>query len=276
MRTNVLIVIFMFVAQPAMAAETGGGDEWRFQLTPYVWLPTISGKLNAQPPAGGGDGGGSVDIDVGPTDWLDLINGVALINGEVRKGRFAIFGDLVYLGLESDDNRVLSVGGGTIPVDADINLSTQTGFDGFTWTLAASYTLKETETSSFEVVGGVRFTQVDASIDWNLTVDITDPGGGVVLPAQGNIRDSVELWDGVVGVRGHYKLGESRWTVPYYLDAGTGSSDLTWQAMTGLAYSYGWGELLLLYRHLAYDEGTDGFLEDFELTGPAFGARFRF
>ena len=46
--------------------------------------------------------------------------------------------------------------------------------------------------------------------------------------------------------------------------------------MTGLTYSYGWGDLMLVYRHLEYDEGEDGLLDDFSFSGPAFGARFRF
>jgi hypothetical protein len=33
---------------------------------------------------------------------------------------------------------------------------------------------------------------------------------------------------------------------------------------------------MLVYRHLYYDEGDSGLLEDFTFSGPAFGARFRF
>jgi hypothetical protein len=46
--------------------------------------------------------------------------------------------------------------------------------------------------------------------------------------------------------------------------------------MTGVSYTYGWGDLMLVYRHLDYDEGTDGFVQSLALSGPAFGARFRF
>jgi hypothetical protein len=46
--------------------------------------------------------------------------------------------------------------------------------------------------------------------------------------------------------------------------------------MAGLAYSYQWGDLMLVYRHLYYDRGDDGLMEDFSFSGPAFGARFRF
>ena len=64
--------------------------------------------------------------------------------------------------------------------------------------------------------------------------------------------------------------------MPYYADIGAGDSDLTWQAMAGIGYSYGWGDVLLTYRHLSYDEGTDGLVQDLELSGPAIAVNFRF
>jgi len=67
------------------AAADEDTDGWQFQLTPYLWLPTISGKLNHELPPGGG---GAPEIDVGPTDWLELLNGVFLLQGEARKDRF--------------------------------------------------------------------------------------------------------------------------------------------------------------------------------------------
>jgi len=62
----------------------------------------------------------------------------------------------------------------------------------------------------------------------------------------------------------------------YYLDAGTGDSDLTWNAMAGLGYGFGWGELLFAYRHLEYDQPDNKLLQDFSFSGPGFGARFTF
>jgi hypothetical protein len=272
MRKLLGLLAIMAVGPVAIADDDQQG--WEFQLTPYLWLPTIGGDLNYDLPPGGG---GAPSIDVGPTDWLDLLNGAFLINGEMRKGRFSIFTDFVYLGLESDNDKVKSVQiGDVIPVDIAVNLSTKTEFDGLSWTLAAGYTVQKTETSSMDLFAGVRYFGTDASTSWNLSVDITGPGGGVVLPAQGSIGKEADLWDGIVGVRGRLGIGASKWSVPYYADVGTGSSDLTWQAMTGLTYSYGWGDLMLVFRHLEYDEGQDGLLEGFSFSGPAFGARFRF
>ena len=285
MQTRALAATFL-CAISSVAVAADDPDKWQFQVTPYLWLPTISGDLNFTPPAGGGggSGGGGPGIDVGPTDWLDLLNGAALINAGARKGRFSILGDLVYLDMESDNDTVKSVTDsisvpGTpveIPIDASVSVSASTELDGITWTLALGYVMKQTETSLVDLLVGVRYLNVDIVTNWTLSADITLPGGGVVLPAQGSIGTDLELWDGLVGIHGYFGLGESKWTVPYYLDVGTGSSDLTWQAMAGFAYSYHWGELMLVYRHLYYDEGDSGFLEDFTFSGPAFGARFRF
>lgn len=267
---------FLAFLSPHVSAQEAA-SEWQFQVTPYLWLPTIGGDLNYSPPAGGGGGGGGASIDVGPTDWLDLLNGAALLNGGMKKGRFSISADVVYLSLKSENDRVVAANDGSnIPVDASLNLATETKFDGASWTFAAGYSVVETPTSMLELIAGVRFFGVDVSTSWNLSLDVTGPGGGVVLPAQGSRKDETDFWDGIIGIRGHHMLGDSKWSVPYYLDIGTGSSDLTWQAMAGFTYSYNWGELLLLYRHLEYDEGSDGFMQGFSFSGPGIGARFSF
>lgn len=275
MQTRMAATAIILAGYATGAAGQDDGDKWQFQITPYVWLPTISADLNFDPPPGGGGGGPS--IDAGPTDWLELINGVMLINAGVQKGRFSLSTDLVFLSLESDEDRVTSVlDDAQIPVDATLNLSTETGFDGLAWTLLAGYGLHSTETSNVELLAGARLLDLEATVEWNLTAEITTPGGEVILPAQGSIAQDRPLWDGIVGVRGHFALGEGKWSMPFYLDAGTGDTDLTWQAMAGLTYSYGWGDLMLVYRHLSYNQGDDKLFENLSFSGPGIGARFRF
>lgn len=275
MRMKIAVGALLLAGYAAAAAAQGESDEWQFQITPYVWLPTISADLNFDPPPG--DGGGGPSINAGPTDWLELINGVMLINGGVRKGRFSLATDLVFLSLESDKDRVKSVlDDVSIPIEGELNLSTDTDFDGLAWTTAAGYSLQNTEDAMVELLLGARLLDLEIKVDWNLTADITTPGGEVILPAQGSITQDRKLWDTIVGVRGHFAIGEGNWSVPYYLDVGTGDTDLTWQAMTGLTYTYGWGDLMLVYRHLDYSQGADDFLEELYFSGPAVGARFRF
>ena len=258
-----------------IAAADDGADSWQFQLTPYVWLPTISGKLNYDLPAGGGDG--APRIDVGPTDWLELLNGVFLLRGEARKDRFFVFADVVYLGLESDNDRVVAVSPGSgdlIPIDASVNLDTKTDLDGFTMTLAGGLNVHSDETSSTDLFAGVRFFGMDTKTSWNLSADIELPGGGNVLPRQGSIESDLESWDAVVGIKGRMRIGNGKWSLPYYLDVGTGDSDLTWQAIAGVSYAYSWGDLIISYRHFEYDGGPQGLMENFSFSGPVIGGRF--
>jgi len=276
---SAVLALACIAVSSAAHADTSS-DEWRFKLTPYLWLPTIDGTLNYDLPPGGG---GSPDISVGPIDWLELLNFGALIGGSARKGRFSMFTDVVYLSMtRNGDGRIVSVEGTvpgniiSIPVSADLTLNTRTDMDGLVWTLAAGYTVKETETSSVDVFAGARLFSVDFSTSWTLTAAITTPEGEALLAAQDSIGSDTDLWDGIVGVRGHFAFGDGNWSVPYYFDVGAGSSDLTWNAMTGLSRTFGWGDLMFVYRHLAYDEDSDGLLQDFSFSGPALGAAFRF
>ena len=275
--------ILVCAAIPDTACAESAADEWQFQITPYIWLPTIDGTLNYELPPGGG--GGSPDIEIGPTDWLDLLNVGVLIGGSARKGRFSLTTDYVYLSMtRNSDARVVSVDGTIsgpsgliqIPVGADVSVTTRSDLDGLLWTLAAGYTVRQTEHSGVDVFVGARLLSLDTSTSWELTSAITGPDNEELLPVQGGIAQGTDLWDGIVGVRGDVGFGSGNWSVPFHFDIGAGSSDLTWNAMTGLTRHFGWGDLLFVYRHLEYDEDSDGLLQNFSLSGPAFGATFRF
>ncbi len=273
MRLHISILATLLASTSAAGADDAP-DKWQFHITPYLWLPTISADVAfTSPPEEGG--GGGPGIDAGPTDWLDLLNGAALINGGARKGRFSLGADYVYLSLKSEDDKVISVtDGDTIPVDITLNIGAVTKFNGHSFTLTGGYVLQNTDRLSLEAIAGARYLGLDLTSDWNLTVDITGPNDDILLPAEGSLTQEVKVWDGIVGVRGRLAIGDGRWAAPFYVDIGAGDSDLTWQALLGVSYSYGWGDLLLMYRHLDYD--GSGILESLILSGPTFGARFRF
>ena len=63
--------------------------------------------------------------------------------------------------------------------------------------------------------------------------------------------------------------------MPYYLDVGTGNSDLTWQALAGIGYSFKWGEMIAAWRYLDYEMPSDKRIADMNFSGPAVGAVFR-
>ena len=48
---------------PFGAAAQTPGDEWKFSITPYLWLPNIDGTLKYSVPPGAA---GSPEVEVGP------------------------------------------------------------------------------------------------------------------------------------------------------------------------------------------------------------------
>lgn len=277
-----ILIVAVAGAACGNANAQQSADEWRWNLTPYLWLPTIDGHVKYDVPP---DGGGGPDVSIGPTDWLELLNFGALVSASVARDRFAIFTDFVYLNMGADnDGRIVSVEGAIsgpggvveIPVGANLNLDTEFEFDGLQWMLGAGYAFADSASGTHYVFAGFRLMSVDATTAWRLTGEIIGPGGETLLEQEGGIDKSVDLWDGIVGLKGSFTLGEGGWSVPYSLDAGAGDSDLVWNATVSLAYRFGWGDLLFGYRHLEYDEGPGGTLQDLSLSGPGFGANFRF
>jgi len=277
-RDRLIIFAFAILAAltlcgPIGAAAQTPGNQWEFSITPYLWLPNIDGTLKYSVPPGGG---GSPEVEVGPYDYLEALRFAMMISGEVRKNRWSAFTDFIYLDFSSEKSAVKTVDFGGSLVRSSANVSTDSSLRGGAWTLGAGYAVLPGRPVDLDVFGGLRYFGIKASTDWQLTVAVTGPGGGQTFPRTGSISERVDLWDGIVGVKGRVWLGRSNWAIPYYLDAGTGSSRLTWQGMLGVAYSFKWGGVTLAYRHLYYDQKDDKLVQDMRFSGPALGVTFRF
>jgi len=211
---------------------------------------------------------------------LQNLNMALMLSAEARKGDWSVLTDVVYLDVESDDSNVKSVSftapGGRVDVSAGADVGTKVKLSGFVWELAGAYTVARGGNSSMDVLVGFRYLGIEAKTDWQLSGAITGPGSGQSFAASGSTSDRVDLWDGIIGVRGYVGLGQSKWAIPYYLDVGTGTSTITSQAMAGIEYRYSWGDLQLLYRYLYYDLKGDKLLQNVSLNGPAIGVNFRF
>lgn len=265
----VLALAIGLLAAPCAVAQSGSSsaDRWQFSVTPYLWLPSINGTLKYRPPAGSV---GSPDVEVGSDNYLQNLDIALMLSGEARKGDWAIFSDVIYLDFSNETAAVTSVSGPGGSVQVPANASTRASLKGLVWQLAASYTVSRSSTATFEALGGVRYSRLDTSVNWQFA----GPNG--LLPQSGSESQTVDLWDAIIGVRGKARFGAGNWFVPYYFDAGTGSSTFTWQAYSGIGYSFKWGDLLLAYRHLYYDQTNDKLVQDMRFSGPALAATFRF
>ena len=90
---------------------------------------------------------------------------------------------------------------------------------------------------------GVNFTYAGVTStffrrDGKFMVRTDGPEG--VLDRSGGSSNKLNVWDGIVGVRGAVSLGDSGdWFLPYYLDIGVGNySNWIWQGWTGGRLSF--------------------------------------
>ncbi len=268
-----LAISALILTAPARAQSAAPADQWTFSVTPYLWLPNVNGTLKYSIPPGAG---GSPEVEAGPNDYLQNLQAVIMISGEARRDRWSVFTDIIYLEFADQESSVTAVDFGGSLVSSSVNVATSSSFRGMAWTLGTGYAVQTGQGVALDVFGGLRYFGLEATTDWQLAGTITGPGGGQTFPRTGGISGRADLWDGIVGIRGRVLLGSSDCSIPYYLDIGAGSSNVTWQGMLGIAYAFKWGGVTLAYRNLYYDQKDDKLLQDLRFSGPALGVTFRF
>ena len=252
-------------------------DRWTFTLTPYLWLPSVDGSLRYGPPATGGAPNVGIDGD----SLLEALDFAFMLAGEARKGRWSITTDYIYLDLSSDSSSIKSIdfnpGSGPVNVrNTSLNVNADTELKGSLWTLIGGYSVIYQPRHTMDIIGGVRYLHLKASTSWLLSAAVAGPIGSRSFDAAGRVEKSDDLWDVIIGVRGRVKIGDGNWFVPYHLDAGGGSSRLTWQGLLGVGYSFKWGDLLFNYRYLSYEQGGNKLIDELTFGGFSAGVAFRF
>ncbi len=244
-------------APPVHAQESSEESEWEFNLTIYGWLPQIYGHLNYEVP-GSGD-----TIKVDPSTLLDNLGMTFQGAFEMRKNKWSLLADLFYAQEKAGASEAVPLpgeGGGQVNVGADLKL------DMWLITLAGAYEVANRERATCNVLLGCRRISMAGDLDLSL-------GDGQTTIATEHLSRSAVIYDGIVGIRG--RLGtKEKWYVPYHLDIGTGSSNFTWQGMTGIGYNWKWGGVLAAYRYLYFDQGDQKMVEDLALGGGAVGVHF--
>lgn len=253
----------------SLAAESPS-DDWQWAVTIYGWLPDITGDTHFPAAPGGPTDGPSIDVSGG--DILDALKFAFLSALEVRKGRWGVATDVIYLDMSAtkSNTRSLSVGGNDLP--ASVTANADLDITSWVWTTVGTYRVIDQPAHSLELLAGARLLDVTQTLTWHFDGDI----GSLPLPGRdGKSEVGDDLWDGIIGVRGRINFGTNRtWFVPYYLDVGTGDSDSTLQAMAGVGYVFSWGEIKAGWRYLDYD--LEAPIESLTTSGPQIGATFRF
>ncbi|MGZ8273939.1 MAG: hypothetical protein ACXW2G_11190 [Burkholderiaceae bacterium] len=258
-----LVSVFAcFVSAPASAQAA----KWEFGAAIYAYLPTISGTSTF--PATGG--GSSVSVDA--KTILDSLKMAFMGSLDASNGTWGGYTDLIYvdLGNSKSNTQEFSIGPRGIPAGTSASLDYD--MKGWVWTVAGTYRVVAERDFKVDLLAGARVLNLRQEVSWALAGNV----GPVALPDRAGTRElDAQNWDAVVGVKGRAAFGEGRWFVPYYLDLGTGESKFTWQAMGGVGYSFGWGDVVAAWRYIDYQMKSGKPVEDVNFSGPAIAAVFR-
>jgi len=262
----VAAAILVAAVAPGMAqAQSQTQSPWQFRVALYGYLPDVTSKSSFP------TGSFTPNIEVDASDILKL-QGAFMGTFEAQYLQWGLWTDYMYVNIGADKSgtRSLSIGNAGLPagVSADLHYNVK----GSVWTIAGTYRVLSNAGSTFDVLAGARMVDLRETLDWNFNANL-----GPSQPARsGNASDTAKNWDGIIGVKGRVALGPERsWYVPYYLDAGAGDSDFTWQGLVGVGYAFSWGDVAVAWRYLDYHFGSGSSIENAKFSGPLVGVAFR-
>jgi hypothetical protein len=182
-------------------------------------------------------GASGPSLDVSAEDVIESLKMTFMGQVEARKGQWGVWSDLVYADLGGTNRGSRDFTVDGQPVSASAKLSLD--MKSTVWSLASS--IPELPTRSGEA-----------------SVDGTN-------------------WDAIVGLKGRYYFGaERKWFLPYYADAGSGQSKLTWQINAGVGYKFDWGSVLATWRYLDYEFKSGNAMQSMNMNGGLVGVAFQF
>jgi hypothetical protein len=250
-------------------------------IAPYLWFPTVNMGLNYDLPGGLG-GKLPTDVSAGPGDILAHLDIGAMLAADVRNGPYSLLSDFIYTRFSATTSnvRIKSVnfaGLPSIPIDRSLQTSTGTTLRVAVWTLAGGYTVLQRDWGNVDLIGGLRFLYVNSITDFNLALTITGPrGNGATFGGIGSVSVNRDVWNGIAGVRGRIRVGDTQLFFPYYFDIGAGGSKLTWQIAGGLGYQMKWGAVSATYRYLSFQQHSGATVDNLRFRGPLVMVNFTF
>ncbi|ALE59087.1 hypothetical protein P0D87_12695 [Paraburkholderia sp. RL17-368-BIF-A] len=265
------VAALMIAATSAQASDTepahaDADAHWQFAVVPYLWLPSVTGTLRFSLPGGG------ADASTGPYNYFQNLKFAVMLQGEARKGDWSILVDTIYLNFGRHESSVNATNGQFGPGETAQNV--ETGFRGTLMQVGGGRTVMRQSWGNIDLIAGIRYLAVKATLDASLIASV---GSGPGVSPQLNVSATENIFGGIAGVRGRLVItGDSCRYAPLYLDAGTGTSKFTWQAMTGIGYAMKMCDVSLTYQYLAFYGSGDQLVQTLRFNGPSLNLTFRF
>lgn len=222
-------------------------SSWRFQLTPYVWTPSLRGTITVSPSLP------TAHVSEPFSDiWKDL-HAAAFLNATARKDRYVLHLDMSHVSLHKKAS--LPVG---FPLEAKarIKQTSVSVLGGYNWELSAN--------DSLDAMIGARWWNVRSSIE--------------AQPLLPETKLSKRFTDPILALRWRHQFNP-QWSTLLYADAGGFGvgSHATWQLLATVNYQMREQLYLSLgYRQLNVDYRKDAQRIDLRLGGPILGLTMQF
>ena len=240
-------------------------EEWRFEVTPYIWGSGVSSTLFYNDRY-------LNTAKLSTSNVLGDLKSGGMIAAEAHYGNWGIMGDLVTATLQTTSNSNVSVkppqlGGTAVPVNVADKVTLQQNII----TGAVTYTALNNQNIYLDGLLGARGIMATATVSADLSA--------LGLSRSTVDSKSVSTLDPIVGFKGRYRIADSTWYIPFYADigGGGGTTNMTWQGVLGVGKTFEkWVDVSLAYRTLYYDMKGDGLLQKTTFKGPQLAATFKF
>lgn len=260
-------------------------DRWRFQLTPYAWLPEMKGSATVR--------GMKQPVSLSLCDLFPLVDEFDVIvplQVEARHGRWKLWLDVQYMKMHDRLRQSISKQVGPIIVTANgtVNVNmrmllTEFGVDYELFKLPLGQ--DQARKLRFDVRAGGRYIYMKSEVGIAIQGAAQIGPGDVLVPIGGLARDSGggrEWIEPLVGAGVTLDINERLKLMARGDIGGFGlGSDLTWQVVGGVEWELcDWAAIFAGYRLLDIDfqegSGQSKFAFNVQMRGPYLAVIFRF
>ena len=219
------LFIYMHDQQSSFAADIPPpvdfetADDWEVSVSPfYLWLLGFNGTMGA--------GGNTAKVNITPIDlyinnfgnFLDALDGVYMGTGEIRKGDFGFYYDIVYADLLTGQ----ALSNNVLQANVDVGFSFALG------TVMGTYRAIDTGQAHVDAMAGLRVSNVELSI------------GAALSGGSGRTARAKSTWvDPAIGLKFGYDYSENLSLTGWGIVGGFGAgSDLFWDVFGGAEYYF--------------------------------------
>ncbi len=244
-----LLVLSFFSVNIQAENLSATDNSWQYSASPYLWVAGQKGNVATLPPAS------PIEIDVSFDDVISNLDMAFLGFFEARKGRLGLFGEVFYIGVSGEQSNPHP-------------LFTKAGFEQDLWgvSLGASYAISQSSEHLLDIIGGVRFWDLDNTLQLTSVLERT------------RALSAKESWqDAFIGIKGKHWLNKQWYISGWGIIAVVGDSNSAWDVFGAAGYEYSDAVSFSAgYRYQEVDYSKNDFVFDVKISGPTLGATFRF